>query len=504
MRKIRALLVLLGAISLLITPASTAIVRSGALPDPALRLAEFDSIPATCSQPVDRSWVAKVDSIKWVAYSSPDVSPDDNYHSPAADAITRDLQALRKAGFTGLITYGSSGIMGKQFLAIAQALGYKGILMGIWSPRGEVERNNAVAAASQPIVLGYSIGNEGLGDGRYSVQDLCAAISDLRSRTGKPVATSEDIEMYYRWPNLRTVGDWLFPISHPYWHFTKYAPDAIQWEADQYNAIRDALSPDRYVFFKEVGLPTAGAPGLSEANQDAYYRGLSQTDVRFAYFEAFEQPSKSGSSVEPHWGLFNSDLTPKLLAWNMMGYRTFTGANGSTASTLHCDGSASCTVHPAGTLMLVGTDRNRVEYRAALSFNTSALPDQAIVTAAKLHIKSAGIAGHDPLNNRRNLVVDACFAPVDAAGAQPDIKSPEAANCIDGAGVFDWQSNRGWYSVDLLPSAVRSLNVLGATRFTLRLEGAAWNAEERAYFQFFAPDASDSDAPLLLVRYHLP
>ena len=43
---------------------------------------------------------------------------------------------------------------------------------------------------------------------------------------------------------------------------------------------------DRYVFFKEVGLPTAGAFGLSEANQDLYYRGLARTDVHFAYFEA--------------------------------------------------------------------------------------------------------------------------------------------------------------------------------------------------------------------------
>mgnify|MGYP003352670209 CR=1 FL=1 len=49
---------------------------------------------------------------------------------------------------------------------------------------------------------------------RYSVLDLCAAIADLRAHTGKPVATSEDIEIYYRWPQVLTVGDWIFPICN--------------------------------------------------------------------------------------------------------------------------------------------------------------------------------------------------------------------------------------------------------------------------------------------------
>ena len=61
----------------------------------------------------------------------PNPDPSGGYHQPAAGAIYSDLQTLKKAGFTGLITYGSRGIMGKQFLTIAASLGYQGILMGI-------------------------------------------------------------------------------------------------------------------------------------------------------------------------------------------------------------------------------------------------------------------------------------------------------------------------------------------------------------------------------------
>ncbi len=502
-RPFHTLIYIFSTVALLAIPASTAVFPSAAVPDRSAWLAEFDSIPSSCSQPVDKLWIDRVNSIKWVAYSSPNPNPGGGYYRPEAEAVQRDLQTLRKAGFTGLITYASSGIMGKQFVTLAESLGYQGILMGIWSPEGKDELDNAAVAAASPIVLGYSIGNEGLGDTRprYSVLKLCSAIAGLRARAGKPVATSEDIEMYYRWPQLLTVGDWLFPISHPYWHWTKYAPDAVRWEQDQYTAISDRTS--MYVLFKEVGLPTSGAAGLSEANQDAYYRGLAQTNVRFAYFEGFDQPSKTGSSVEPHWGIFNSNLSPKLLAWNMLGYRVFTGGAGSSAWMLECLHGGSCSRHPAGTLLFVGEDRGGLQHRALLSFNTSGLPDNAIVTAVKLKIKAAGVVGRNPITNRHPLVVDICSSPVDAPGAPPGAASSPSAECTSAAGVFQDAPNGGWYTVDLSASAFDRVNPLGATRFQLRLSGSG-AASGRAYLQFFAPDAAESDSPVLLVKYRLP
>ncbi len=504
-RLVNTLLYALCALALLGTPAATAVVASGEPTDESALSAQFDAIPASCGQAVDSVWIQKVESIRWVAYSSPDPNPGTGYYRPEPEAIQADLVALKKAGFTGLITYASSGIMGKQLLTIASGLGYQGIIMGIWSPNGIDELNNAANAASLPIVLGYSIGNEGLGDTRprYSPLQLCSAIETLRERTGKPVTTSEDIEVYYRWPQLLNVGDWIFPISHPYWHFAKYAPDAIQWEEDQYAALR--ARTERFIFFKEVGLPTAGAAGLSEANQDAYYRGLAQTDVRFAYFEGFDQPSKTGSSVEPHWGIFNSDLTPKLLAWNMMGYRTFTGGAGATASIEECarKDPADCTVRPAGTLVYVGDERGGREYSAWLSFNTAGLPDDAIITGVKLKIKLAGIAGADPLNNRRALAIEICKPLQNAAAAHPGVMGAGPADCV-AAGTFSDSPNSGWYSADLLPSAFTWVSMEGATELRIRLSGPVTEDARRSYMRFYAPDASESDSPVLLVKYELP
>jgi len=61
---------------------------------------------------------------------------------------------------------------------------------------------------------------------------------------------------------------------------------------------------------------------MSEAAQEKYYVELAKTDIRFVYFEAFDQPWKTHLPIEPHWGIFASDRTPKLLAKHLLGQMT--------------------------------------------------------------------------------------------------------------------------------------------------------------------------------------
>jgi exo-beta-1,3-glucanase (GH17 family) len=232
--------------------------------------------PANCSQPVDSAWIQKVERIRWVAYSSPNPKPEQGFYQPTREVMYHDLLALKKAHFTGLVTYSSFGVMGKEFLSVAESLGYDGIIMGVWDPTNAGELRNAKNASSSPIVLGYTIGNEGLDrrHDRYSIAQLCLAMSDLRLATGRPVTTSEEIDDYYIRPALLAVGDWYFPNAHPYWHFTKFPAAAVRWEQEQFQ--RFSQKTQRFVLFKEVGLPTDGAFGLSEPNHDEYYRSLAK------------------------------------------------------------------------------------------------------------------------------------------------------------------------------------------------------------------------------------
>jgi exo-beta-1,3-glucanase (GH17 family) len=84
---------------------------------------------------------------------------------------------------------------------------------------------------------------------------------------------------------------------------------AARWTAQRYEDL--TARTDKVVVFKEVGWPTAGHADSDEHAQSEYYRALSRTPVRFAWFEAYDQAWKTHTEVEPHWGLFRSDRTPK-------------------------------------------------------------------------------------------------------------------------------------------------------------------------------------------------
>jgi exo-beta-1,3-glucanase (GH17 family) len=248
-----------------------------------------------------------------VDYSPPSANPNKNIEA-STQAIHEDLAVLRQAGFTGLVTYGSTGRMGHNFPTLAESAGFQGLLMGIWDPTNQEELANARAAAKLPITLGFCVGNEGL-HRRYELPVLSAAIKSLRQATGKPVTTTEEIDDYAD-PALLQLGDWVFPNAHPYFH-NQLDPDAaVRWTQAAYDdTVRRA---GRFVMFKEVGLPTAGGPGLSEANQEKYYQELAKGNGQFVYFEAFDQMWKTDLPVEPHWGIFHADRTPKLLAAYLM------------------------------------------------------------------------------------------------------------------------------------------------------------------------------------------
>ena len=457
--------------------------------------------PVSCSTPVDEKWMTKVNSIRWVTYSPP--TPGQNYRQPTSEDINKDLMVLKKAGFTGLVTYGSSGIMGKEFPVIAQSLDFQGIIMGIWNPLNENELNRAKNAASLPIVLGYNIGNEGLyGNGeRYSIWDLCSAMTDLRTSAGKPVATSEEIDDYSIHTELLFAGDWLFPNAHPYWHGTKNPLDAVKWETKRYHDMTE--NTDRFVFFKEVGLPTSGAMGLSEISHDMFYRELAKSDVRFVYFEGFDQQSKTSSSVEPYWGIYDARRQPKLLGWNLMGYRLFTSDGVNDGTILECLESSGegCSVDLTAATLIVGDDALNCLYRAFLSFDTDGLPDNAVITSVELKVKLESVTGGNPFDKRRILKVDSC-KPLGLSLELQPTDFNVSKNCIS-AGEFESKPQNDWYIAQLVPASFPKIDLTGTTQFRLRY---AMNDNDHGadYVKFYSGEVGDQNKPILLVRYYIP
>jgi exo-beta-1,3-glucanase (GH17 family) len=293
----------------------------------------------------------ELNALCWIAYAPTNFNPDQGIY-PSEQSIRLDLQTLRAAGFNGLVTYGSDNVLGGIVPQVAQELGFQGMIMGIWSPTNTEELNNAVAAANYHVIVGYVVGNEGLGI-RYDIHSLNAAMQYIRHYTGRPVTTTEEWGDYQTNAALLTIGDWVYPNVHPYYGGVLDPTQAVHWTVGIYNALRSLTYLP--LVFKEVGLPSDGDVGnvLSEAGQADYYSQLQATSVQFAFFEAFNQPWKLWTPVEPYWGIFGSDRTPKLAA-QVVCQRTLTPVTTFTPIPPPFTGRDLPTPTPVGTGTLQG------------------------------------------------------------------------------------------------------------------------------------------------------
>jgi exo-beta-1,3-glucanase (GH17 family) len=226
-------------------------------------------------------------------------------------SIREDARRLRHRGFRTVTTYASTPTL-VRVCRLFKRHGFKRVLVGVADPTDEVEL--AAAARQRRCADGYVVGNEGLTFGRYGRDALAMAMAWLRASTNRPVTTRETLGEYWKDPTLLGLGDWVFPNVHPYFAgFTEPAA-ACAWTIARYGELRAGTPASVAVVVAETGLPTAGAPGLDDEVQAAFFTCLEASGIRFVYFEAFDQPWKVALPVEPHWGLFTADGAPKLWA----------------------------------------------------------------------------------------------------------------------------------------------------------------------------------------------
>jgi exo-beta-1,3-glucanase (GH17 family) len=265
----------------------------------------------------------------WADYAPSYDKPTDPYNgNPSAARITADLTALKQEGFQGVVTYTLAGSYAS-IPKIAKSLHFQYVIAGIYNPNDNAE----VAAAKSGEVLPYAdafvVGNEGLQDRRYNIDQLTTAITTVQE-TGKPTTTTEPGGQYYSGANstkLLKLGDWLFPNTDYFLWGEKPSTPQFMWTNVSY-FYQFALNNNKTkgpVAIKECFFPSAGGAGASEQNQYDWYK-IAYDQARAGHFafvwgEAFDQPWKSSTDpvlapYEPHMGLHglndtNGKATPK-------------------------------------------------------------------------------------------------------------------------------------------------------------------------------------------------
>jgi hypothetical protein len=141
-----------------------------------------------------------------------------------------------------------------------------------------------------------------------------------------------------------------------------------------------------------------------------------------------------------------------------MGYRAFTSEGVYDGTITECADAlgTGCKADASSTVLVVGDDASDRQYRGILSFNTSLLPDDALITSIRVKIRLESHAGMNPFSKRRQLKVDMCPSFGSSVKLQPvDFQTGE--NCVE-AGMFTERLEEGWFAADLDPVAFTYIN----------------------------------------------
>jgi hypothetical protein len=157
------------------------------------------------------------------------------------------------------------------------------------------------------------------------------------------------------------------------------------------------------------------------------------------------------------------------------------------------------------TTLLLGDDVGRRQYRSVLSFDTSGLPDNAVITKITLKIRRQGITGGgNPANIFQGLMVDIRRGTFGNSALQLTDWQLRANQTIE---LLKPTASNGWYLLDLTV-AKACINKLatggGLTQMRLRFKLDDNNNTIANYLSLYSGNASATSRPLLIVEYYVP
>jgi hypothetical protein len=160
------------------------------------------------------------------------------------------------------------------------------------------------------------------------------------------------------------------------------------------------------------------------------------------------------------------------------------------------------TLNSTQTTFNVGDDASNNQYRAILHFDTSALPDTAVVTNMTLKIKQQGNVNG--------------VSPFTFGSLYVDMRNPAFGNAILELGDFNFAAKKvkpavfnpnpvsGWFSARFNTGGNLYVNRTGTTQLRLYFSVDDNNNNIADFIRFYSGNASAGDRPKLLITYYVP
>lgn len=165
-----------------------------------------------------------------------------------------------------------------------------------------------------------------------------------------------------------------------------------------------------------------------------------------------------------------------------------------TAKASNLGGSLNSTA----TTLRVGDDAADRRYRTILSFDTSPLPDTAMIVMAILRVRTQSRVGN-PFNSQGSLMTD--IATYYGAGLPLAASDWQAAGIASAVGGFNPDGNTYWSSLNSIGRA--DIQKTATTQFRLRFSSEIYDATAE-YLSLFSGNYSVAGARPYLVVYYTP
>jgi hypothetical protein len=155
------------------------------------------------------------------------------------------------------------------------------------------------------------------------------------------------------------------------------------------------------------------------------------------------------------------------------------------------------------TTIRVGDDGQDRQYRAILSFNTSTMPDDAIISKVRLKVMPESVVGTDPFTTHGFLRADIRM-PYFCQSADLEACDFQATPDLFVAGTFPATLVNGFYMSVLRPEAIPYINLVGRTQFRLRFSLDDDDDGSADYIRFYSGNGDRRFHPFLMIYYTVP
>ncbi len=155
-------------------------------------------------------------------------------------------------------------------------------------------------------------------------------------------------------------------------------------------------------------------------------------------------------------------------------------------------------MNSTNTTLRMGDDSSNRQYRSILSFDTSALPDTAVITRITLNIRPSS-AGGNIISLFQGIMIDVREGTFGA----PELELADF-DAYGDATVADSYPTlvRGWYPINL-SDADQLFNVTGLTQLRLRFQVENYGLGANI-LPFYSGNTSSAYRPQLIVQYYIP